>query len=528
MKKRFTLLLLFGSLLYVLIVSYTSGPGTNFLEVTGANGNAGCGGTICHGTAANSAIALNIQFLDANGNPVTQYVASNSYIIRLSAINTSALVLSKYGFQLSVVKTGTSPAINSGELIAPFGSGTRKVAIGGGFKVIEHSPSALSPTTGSGGNGSSYVIDIPWEAPSTQKTGNITIYAALCGVNNNTVADAGDLWNIKSLEIPEDTVSLPNINGAKQICRYMSTLLLHPIPGGIWSDDPPHTVATIHPTTGRITGHIPGTATIRYTTSRASISTVVTVLDAPGHLEGPTVVCLGSTITFSNYIPGFVWSSLDPTVATISSTGIITGIHLGETYIEYSTLSSTCKAMKKVTVIPMVLDTGIITGFDSICTGHTQALTGSVLGGLWKSSDTMVATIDSATGAVSGIAAGTVTIYYSVTNPCGTVTTSRSITVLPSAACNTAIQDIKDGQTVFNIYPNPSKGLIKLSYNGNATKEMYVTIMNSTGQQILSKTYTSINKFFTTMIDLGELPKGVYMIHVNVGDALFTKKVVLL
>lgn len=525
MKKRFTLLLLFGSLVYVSIVSYTSGPGTAGLEVTGASGTAGCGGTTCHGTAANSAITFNIQVLDMNGNAVTQYVAGNAYLIRLSAINTSALTLSKYGFQLSVVKTGTS--VNAGLLALTYGAGTHLLTVSG-INIIEHSPMPLLPTTGNGGNGSSYVIDIRWYPSTTAHTGNITVSAAICAVNNNTVADAGDLWNVKSLEISEDTLSLSEINGIKQICRYTTRQLLHPVPGGIWSDDPPHTVATIHPTTGLVTAHTPGTATIRYTTSKGSISTVITVLDGPGHLDGPTVVCLGSTITFSNYIPGFTWLSSDPTIADISSTGVVTGISLGEAYIEYSTLSSVCQAKKKITVVPMVLDTGIITGFDSICTGHTQSLTGSVLGGLWKSSDTMVATIDSATGAISGITAGTVNIYYSVTNPCGTVTTSRSITVLPSAACNTAIQDTKDVQTVFNIYPNPSKGLIKLSYNGNATKEMYVTIMNSTGQQILSKTYKRIDKFFTTMINLDDLPKGIYMIHVNVGDGLFTKKLVLL
>jgi hypothetical protein len=67
----------------------------------------------------------------------------------------------------------------------------------------------------------------------------------------------------------------------------------------------------------------------------------------------------------------------------------------------------------------------------SLCVGETVALIHTTVGGIWSSSSPSVATVGSM-GFVNSISAGTSTISYSVTNSCGTLVATQSITVNPS------------------------------------------------------------------------------------------------
>ncbi len=77
---------------------------------------------------------------------------------------------------------------------------------------------------------------------------------------------------------------------------------------------------------------------------------------------------------------------------------------------------------------------GPILGSASVCIGATATLTNSVPGGVWTSSDVTIATVGSASGIVSGITTGSVTIKYQLTNFCGTTFTKKTITVNPAPA----------------------------------------------------------------------------------------------
>jgi hypothetical protein len=71
---------------------------------------------------------------------------------------------------------------------------------------------------------------------------------------------------------------------------------------------------------------------------------------------------------------------------------------------------------------------GTITGSSAVCAGSTITLSNTTTGGTWSSSNTAIATVGS-TGIVTGVASGTVTISYTVTNSCGTATAIKVITV---------------------------------------------------------------------------------------------------
>src|ERR1043165_1323505 len=56
-----------------------------------------------------------------------------------------------------------------------------------------------------------------------------------------------------------------------------------------------------------------------------------------GPITGANEVCAGSYTTLSDTTAGGVWTSSDPSIATIGSTGILTGVSAGTTVISYVT-----------------------------------------------------------------------------------------------------------------------------------------------------------------------------------------------
>lgn len=62
-----------------------------------------------------------------------------------------------------------------------------------------------------------------------------------------------------------------------------------------------------------------------------------------GAIVGPDVVCIGSSISLTNYIAGGIWSSTNNTLATVSATGVVFGNAAGVDTIRYS-LPNLCNA----------------------------------------------------------------------------------------------------------------------------------------------------------------------------------------
>ncbi|MBX2904627.1 MAG: T9SS type A sorting domain-containing protein [Taibaiella sp.] len=142
-------------------------------------------------------------------------------------------------------------------------------------------------------------------------------------------------------------------------------------------------------------------------------------------ITGTATVCVGSTTSLACATPGGAWTSTTPTVATISSGGVVTGIAVGTSTISYTVSGCTVTRIVTVSAAP---DAGTISGVTSACIGMTTSLSSSVSGGTWSSSTPGVGTV-STTGVVAGIAAGTTVISYTVTNGCGTATATVTVNV---------------------------------------------------------------------------------------------------
>ncbi|MBL7692662.1 MAG: Ig-like domain-containing protein [Flavipsychrobacter sp.] len=238
----------------------------------------------------------------------------------------------------------------------------------------------------------------------------------------------------KTLYVTVKAIPAP-ISGSSVVCESATCALSDATTGGTWSSSDIG-VFTIDETSGSVTGQTAGTATAFYTGSNGCYrQKTITVNTQPTAPTGTDVICLGSTATWTNATAGGTWTSSNTATATINATtGMITAVGTGTTMITYSVSGAGCKATRELTIDNTP---ATITGTTTFCAGSTTTLSHPVSGGNWSSANAAVATVNSSTGVVSGIAAGNTTITYRVSEGCF-VTTSITVKALPATIAGTA------------------------------------------------------------------------------------------
>ncbi|RYF73486.1 MAG: hypothetical protein EOO39_10340, partial [Cytophagaceae bacterium] len=247
-------------------------------------------------------------------------------------------------------------------------------------------------------------------------------------------SNCSNLLNIITVTVNAiPTVSI--ISGAGAVCVNSSISLSNATTGGSWTSS--NTAVASVSAAGVVTGISNGTTTISYTTAANAngctntASKIITVNALPvlPAISGPADVCVNSTIQLTNAVNAGTWSSSNTAVATVSTTGLVTGFSDGSASISYSiTDGNSCAAMvtKNISVhaLPVVAP---IAGPAGVCIGNNITLTNATTGGSWTSSNTAVATINASTGSINGISAGSTVISYTVTNTynCTTVVTAN-------------------------------------------------------------------------------------------------------
>ncbi len=181
--------------------------------------------------------------------------------------------------------------------------------------------------------------------------------------------------------------------------------------------------------------------------SERSDVTVLTALSTPtlnGAITGNNTVCEGASTTLSHATAGGTWSSSDPTIASVSSAGVVTGVAGGAVTITY-TVSNACGSNSvtfPMTVNPLPAQPAVITGNTQICINGTTTLASATAGGVWSSTNTYLATVNPTTGVVTGHVGGTLNIVYTVTNSCGSSTRQVSVTISAAPPTPDAIQGV--------------------------------------------------------------------------------------
>jgi len=202
-------------------------------------------------------------------------------------------------------------------------------------------------------------------------------------------------------------------------------------------------------TAGSYTVTATNTTTTCSSTMTGSAAIIVSALpSAPASISGTKSICIGSTTTLGDSTTGGVWSSLSPSIATVTSAGIVTGISAGTATIRYTiTNGGGCSNSSNTTVTVNALPTPFtLTGGGSYCAGGTGVAVGlnsSLSGVKYQLALNGVNTGSAVSGTSSAIsfgiqtAAGTYTVTGTNTNTtCSTAMTgsaSVSVNALPSA-----------------------------------------------------------------------------------------------
>ncbi len=280
----------------------------------------------------------------------------------------------------------------------------------------------------------------------------------LSGVSTGAAVISYSVTNICTTAITTFTVHvkpLPDagvISGITTICPLAVTALSDNIADGVWSSA--NTAVATVSASGVVTGIATGTAAISYTitnscsTSVATATVTVSAMPFAGAINGPSSVCEASAILMTDATPGGIWSSASTAVATVSATGVVSGVAAGSSTISY-TVTNGCGfdvATAPVTVDPLPIVPAPISGAATVCASATTTMSSPTPGGAWASINTGVATVDGS-GIVTGVTAGTAVISYSTTNGCGTaaVTTTITVTPLPVAGTISGLSDICEG-----------------------------------------------------------------------------------
>jgi bacillolysin len=214
-------------------------------------------------------------------------------------------------------------------------------------------------------------------------------------------------------------------------------------------------------------------------------------------IVGAANVCAGATTVYTNATSGGTWSSSNATVATVNTTGMVTGLSAGTAIITYNT--GACNTTKIITVNATP---GAISGSGSVCAGSTIALGNAVTGGTWSSSNTAVATI-SATGIVNAIAAGTSTITYTTGGGCQV---TKTITVNAGPASIAGTTSTCAGNTVVLTNTTPG-GTWSSSNTAVATTGLSSGVVTGIASGTTTITYTSAGGCYKTVtVTINALP----------------------
>ncbi len=219
------------------------------------------------------------------------------------------------------------------------------------------------------------------------------------------------------------SLSPTGITGASTVCAGSADSLGDAVGGGSWSSSN-LAAATVGSLTGQVLSIAPGTTTITYSLGTGcTVNKMISVNAVPAAITGTLSACAGTSTTLGDATTGGTWSSPPgyAAIATINASGKVSALSAGTDTISYS--HNGCAA---IAVFTVYATPATIAGVKTMCAGATTILSNTVPGGVWTSTNTAITTVGT-TGTVSGIAAGTATISYSL----GTCYAIATVTVNP-------------------------------------------------------------------------------------------------
>ena len=311
------------------------------------------------------------------------------------------------------------------------------------------------------------------------------------------------------------------ITGPSLVCIGSTTTLNGTPAGGTWTSSN-LLKATIGSATGVVSGVFFGTVTVKYILATGCfISATDTISSDSASIVNDTVqICGGATRTmtlFPNEVDGY-WTTSNPAIANINSAGLVTGTGSGTATIYYSSYGNCISASAVVTVNYVAPISG---DPSSMClTDNTVFLSDATAGGVWTSSAGSIVTVGSATGQLTGVAAGSANIIYTVpfiyntitridTDYCNVTASITEIACPTPPGSTTGVNDVVSAQ-VYSLFPNPSNGNVTITQSVATDVTMQCSVMNQVGAIVYSGAVNFVSG--TAHMNFSEVAPGIYLV----------------
>ncbi len=352
---------------------------------------------------------------------------------------------------------------------------------------------------------------ITWSSGTTSvatvdASGVVTGVAAGTSVITARTSD-GNFTATKTITVTKPVTGISDVSGASSVFVGSTITLSASVDPGdatnqtiTWSSGTT-SVATVD-ASGVVTGVAAGTAVITATTVEGNFPATKTVIVTQpvigiSDISGVSTVAIGSTIPLSASVdpanatnPIITWSSATTSVATVDASGVVTGVATGTSVITARTSDGNFTATKTITVTKPVISISDISGVTSVAINSTITLSASVFPGdatnqtiTWSSNATGVASVNSSTGVVTGVSAGTAVI--TATTADGGFTAIQTVTVtepvIGISVISGSLSVQKNASTILTASVVPPTATNK-TINWSSSNTSVATVNSSTGE----------------------------------------------
>lgn len=180
--------------------------------------------------------------------------------------------------------------------------------------------------------------------------------------------------NLQTLVAPPSNIS---VNGSLTFCSGGSVVLSAPLGYG-YSWNIPNVTSQSTTITNSGSYSVSVTNSLGCTSNSSPVTVSVVPYPTLAPIQGPSSVCVASSIALSNSVPNGIWQSNNPSIASVSATGVLTAFSPGTiliTYITSNSLGCTTSVQKSVNVNPLPIAALSVSGPTTFCTGGSVTLT---------------------------------------------------------------------------------------------------------------------------------------------------------